>query len=410
MTAGPRRAPSEIARESVIEVELESGSSPEGVACATDVPSESASVSRGLESFARALLHRRSTSLVYVGRAPPHIRHLPESIPGLFALRLRNMTPVSLKRPSLYVAGGLLLGLAYALLNTKTDDWARAGAIGRSFAAFHTFVDRGIPILAGALLGLAVHWLHLRAQLAHAEARQSEELRSRLRHVERDQAVFLVAASTLHELKNPLHAMGLLVDELEDMARSGDAKAMTEHVQRVRRQMDRALVPLDALRALTRHGPLKREVRPVGPTAESIVASLQPLAADAGIELRLEGDRHATADVDAEFVRVILDNLVVNALEGGAGERARVVLVQIKEEPSTGRVLLRVSDDGPGLPDARRTAVFEPLRTDKSSGLGLGLPIARALARALGGELATAQVPGFATSFEVVIPVRGVSR
>lgn len=368
-------------------------------------------MSTGVSRFARTLLKRRSTSLVYVGRARPHIRHLPESLHGLFALRLRIMTPASLKRPSLYVAGGLLLGLAYAFLNTETDDWARAGAIGRSFAAFHAFVDRGIPILAGALLGLAVHWLYLRAQLAQAEARQSEELRSRLRHVERDQAVFLVAASTLHELKNPLHAMGLLVDELEDLAQSGNATAITEQVRRVRRQMDRALVPLDALRALTRNGPRKRKVGPVGPTAERIVASLQPLAADAGIELRLEGDRHATADVDAEFVRVILDNLVVNALEGGvAGERARLVVVQVKDEPSTGRVLLRVSDDGPGLPDARRTAVFEPLRTDKSSGLGLGLPIARALARALGGELATAQAPGFSTSFEVVIPAaRGVS-
>jgi signal transduction histidine kinase len=205
--------------------------------------------------------------------------------------------------------------------------------------------------------------------------------------------------------------MGLLVDELEDVAQSGDATAITEQVRRVRRQMDRAMVPLDALRALTRHGPRKRKVRPVGPTAEGIVASLQPLAVDAGIDLRLEGDRHAMADVDAEFVRIILDNLVVNALEGGADgdRRARVVVVQIKDEPSTERVLLRVSDDGPGLSDARQTAVFEPLRTDKSSGLGLGLPIARALARALGGELAPAQVPGFSTSFEVVIPVRGAS-
>ncbi|MBX3221328.1 MAG: HAMP domain-containing histidine kinase [Labilithrix sp.] len=311
-------------------------------------------------------------------------------------------------RPYLYVAGGLLLGVGYAFLNTQTDDWANAGAIGRSFVAFHSFVDRGIPVLAGALLGLAVHWLYLRAELAQAEARRAEELRSRLRHVERDQAVWLVAASTLHELKNPLHALGLLVDELEEVAESGGPRAIAEQVTRVRGQMDRALVPLDALRALTRRGPRARKMSPLGPTAEDVVSSLQPLATEMGVALRLEGDRHATVGVDAESVRIILDNLVVNAFEGRPdARRARVVVVQIEDELSNGHVVLRVSDDGPGLPDATRIAVFEPLRTEKSNGLGLGLPIARALARTLGGDLTAADRPGFSTSFELVLPAHG---
>ncbi|MDF2697728.1 MAG: periplasmic sensor signal transduction histidine kinase, partial [Labilithrix sp.] len=273
------------------------------------------------------------------------------------------------------------------------------------------FVDRGIPVLAGALLGLAFHWVHLRSRLARAEALRAEELRSRLRHVERDQAVWVVAASTLHELKNPLHAMGLLVDELEEVARAGDAAAITEQVGRVRRQMDRALVPLDALRSLTRHGPHARRARPIGATAAEVVDTLRPLAAETGIELRLEGDRQATTNVDAELVRIILDNLVANALEGsGEAQRARAVEVRIVDEPARSRVVLRVSDDGPGVPEARRSTLFEPLRTDKSNGLGLGLPIARALARTLGGELVAVDVPGFATSFELVVPVGAEAR
>jgi len=314
-------------------------------------------------------------------------------------------------RPWIYVAIGLLAGLAYAFLNTQTDDWARAdwarsGAFGRTFFAFHAFVDRGIPVLAGALLGLAFHWLHLRSQLARAEVLRAEELRSRLRHVERDQAVWVVAASTLHELKNPLHTMGLLVDELEEVAKGGDAAAIAEQVQRVRRQMDRTLVPLEALRTLTRRGPQDGRARPIGPTAADTVAALRPLATELGIALRLEGDRDATARVDAELVRIILDNLIANAFEGTTdAKRAHNVEVRIVDEPARSRVLVRVSDDGPGLPDELRGAVFEPLRTDKANGLGLGLPIARALARTLGGDLATAEEPGFATSFELVVPV-----
>lgn len=295
-------------------------------------------------------------------------------------------------RPYAYIALGVGLGLGYAFLNTQTDVWAKAdwaveGSFARGFFAFHSFVDRIIPVVAGALFGLAVHWLYLRSRL-------EKELRSRLDHVERDQAVWVVAASTLHELKNPLHALGLLVDELGDLP----AADVPEHVARIRKTMERALVPLDALRSLTRRDAQRRPQKPIGATTAEIVESLRPLARDAGIDLRLEGDRGAAKAVDPELVRIIVDNLVANALEG----ESRAVEVRILESPT--HVTLRVSDDGPGLSEERRSTLFEPLRTEKSNGLGLGLPIARALARTLGGDLVVADVPGFRTSFELVVP------
>lgn len=318
---------------------------------------------------------------------------------------MRSARPPRQHRAIAYVAAGLLLGVGYAILNTKTDDWANAGAIGRAFVAFHAFVDRGIPLLAGGLLGLAFHWLHLRGQLARAEAMRADELRSRLRHVERDQAVWVVVASALHELKNPLHALGLLVDELDDVARSGDAAAVSDHVARMRALMDRTMVPLEALRALTRQGPRSRRTRPIGATVADVVATLRPVAADAQVTLRLEGDLAADAPVDPEYVRIILDNLVANALEAReGGAHAREVVIRLADDAATGRVIVRVCDDGPGLSASGRSAMFEPLHGSKSTGLGLGLPIARALARTLGGELDAAEVPGFATAFELVVP------
>lgn len=295
-------------------------------------------------------------------------------------------------RPYAYIALGLALGLGYAFLNTQTDvwakaDWAREGSLARSFFAFHALVDRGIPVVAGALFGLAAHWLYLRSRLA-------KELRSRLNHVERDQAVWVVAASTLHELKNPLHALGLLVDELGELPPA----EVPGHVARIRKTMERALLPLAALRSLTRRDAQRRPQRPIGPTTAEIVESLRPIARDAGVELRLEGDRAAAKAIDPELVRIIVDNLVANALEG----EGRAVEVRILQ--STTHVTLRVSDDGPGLSDERRETLFEPLRTEKSQGLGLGLPIARALARTLGGDLVLADTPGFRTSFELVVP------
>jgi two-component system, NtrC family, C4-dicarboxylate transport sensor histidine kinase DctB len=305
-----------------------------------------------------------------------------------------------------YVGAGLSAGLLYALLNWQTDAWAKS-EIGRVFVAFHAFVDRGIPLLAGGLAGLAFHWLHLRGRLARTEALRSEELRARLRHVERDQAAWVVAAAALHELKNPLHTLGLLVDELDHALTAGDQGAAREEMARVRRQVERALVPLDGLRALTRPNHTAATTRRIDSIASAVVESLRPVAHERGVELRLRllATQPLTTEVDGEYLRIILDNLLANALEGsGHGPAARTVEVSVDEDRRSGRIVVRVSDDGPGLPPSVVDDLFEPLRTEKSSGLGLGLPIARALARSLGGELARITVAGFATSFEVSLP------
>jgi signal transduction histidine kinase len=69
-----------------------------------------------------------------------------------------------------------------------------------------------------------------------------------------------------------------------------------------------------------------------------------------------------------------------------------------------GRAVVRVCDDGPPLDPEARTTLFEPLRTTKTSGLGLGLPIARALARAMRGDLSLEEAGPKA--FRLELPLR----
>ena len=68
-----------------------------------------------------------------------------------------------------------------------------------------------------------------------------------------------------------------------------------------------------------------------------------------------------------------------------------------------GRAVVHVVDDGPALDPSVRATLFDPLRTTKSHGLGLGLPIARALARAMHGELSLD--PAAAKSFRLELPL-----
>lgn len=296
-----------------------------------------------------------------------------------------------------YVLLGTVAGAFYAVLNTSMDYLHGRGIVARAFVALHDVVDDVIPVVVGGLLGVAIHYWRLRTQMAKEERARADELRARVQHVERDQAVWVVAAATLHELKNPLHAIGLLVDELEQTPAT-DEPAIADLRARMRAQMERALVPLDGLRALAGARKQNGKGAPVTDTAERVVREMAPLLGEGGVELSLDGATDRGLFADPGFLRIILENLIGNSVEGlRASGKGRVRV-------SLGPERVDVSDDGPGLSEAASRALFHPLETAKAEGLGLGLSIARALARAMQGDLALAVVPGWSTTFRLTLP------
>ena len=117
----------------------------------------------------------------------------------------------------------------------------------------------------------------------------------------------------------------------------------------------------------------------------ALTEDVRALAAEHGHAVRLDAARPVSANADPMYVRTILENLLDNslhALRGIAGG-----LIEIRLQVDRGRAVVRVSDNGPPLDGTVRASLFEPLRSTKTKGLGLGLPIARALARAMGGDL-----------------------
>jgi signal transduction histidine kinase len=301
-----------------------------------------------------------------------------------------------------YVALGAVAGGAYVLFDAVAEARLSAGTLTGAFAQAHTVVDRLSPILVGMMLGICAHYVRLRARLTRVES-AAARARSRLQKVERDQAVWVMAASVLHELNNPLHAIGLLADELGDFDQ--DPQRRRDLVARVRAQIDRARAHLQALRAVRTEGEPDVQGVVLDRVIDELTQEAGPLAAAEGlvVDVRCEGAVQASAD--PTYVRAILENLVDNALaslrQAGGGR------VTIRLSREDGRAIVRVSDDGPPIAAAVHAALFEPLRSTKSEGLGLGLPVARALARAMRGDLALEE--NDTKTFRLDLPLREAS-
>ncbi len=126
----------------------------------------------------------------------------------------------------------------------------------------------------------------------------------------------------------------------------------------------------------------------------------------AGVRLDLHLEAEDAASADPEQIHRVLVNLLRNAREAiqatqpqGAGA---IVVSAMREE---GRVTLRITDNGPGLPPRALANLFQPFAgSARPGGTGLGLAISRELAQTNGGELALAHTSPEGAVFELTLP------
>jgi len=302
-----------------------------------------------------------------------------------------------------YLLLGLLAGTTYVAFDLVSEAKLRAGTLTGLLAGAHSLIDHLIPVLAGGLVGLSIYHLRLRARLSAAEesASRAEALRTRLLKVERDQAVWVVAAAVLHELNNPLHALGLLLDEYQ--ACEGDEAQRAALVERAHVQVRRALSHLETLRSMQTSGEPEGQRIVLDRLIAALADDVSALAQADGVVVRAECEAEVVVSADPSYVRTILENLLDNSLHSLSRGQGGTVTIHLATE--AGRAVVSVADDGPALEPSVRATLFDPLRTTKSHGLGLGLPIARALARAMQGELSLDG--GAHKSFRLELPLQG---
>ena len=151
---------------------------------------------------------------------------------------------------------------------------------------------------------------------------------------------------------------------------------------------ERASEILKRVRRLVRRLPPIEEAFDLRDSAADMAGLLDAEARDRGVEVHVRRPRGAIAvRCDRVQVEQAIFNLCRNAIEAVAGSTRRRRLVQVTVSGSADGALVRVSDNGPGIPADLAKDVFEPFVSTKPEGSGLGLSVSKSIAEAQGGSL-----------------------
>jgi signal transduction histidine kinase len=243
----------------------------------------------------------------------------------------------------------------------------------------------------------------LAIMVRHYQLDTEEKLVSRERRSQADRVVAMqtMSAGLAHEVRNPLNAAMLQLELLERrLRRTANDPKLIEPTELAQKEIERLTRLLNEFLAFARPPELHTQEHDVVAVVRQVLEPERAGAEQRGVTLELDAEpAQVLAEVDVAKLHQVVVNLVRNACEAVAGGGHIRVGIRVDDA----RCVLRVSDDGPGIPDEVRPRIYEPFFSTKESGTGLGMSIVHSLVSLHGGSIALDTGPR-GTTFEVTLP------
>jgi PAS domain S-box-containing protein len=232
-----------------------------------------------------------------------------------------------------------------------------------------------------------------------------KEMARELVHVEKLAVLGKMSATVAHEMRNPLGAITLNLDLLEEeVETSGESNdpMISELISSIRSELRRlSLLSEDYLR-FTRYPKLNLSKVKFEELLANAVRSLKPRFEAQGIKLLIvPADRIGTVTMDEHQIVQAINNLLMNASEAITGPGS----ITVRYSMNNGFAVIQVSDTGVGIKSSDLRLIFDPFFTTKEKGTGLGLSIVKQIAELHGGKVECKSSPGEGSVFTLYFPV-----
>jgi len=214
-----------------------------------------------------------------------------------------------------------------------------------------------------------------------------------------------ITAGVAHEINQPVAAIRSFAENAQGFLARGDSGRADENLGRIVDLTQRIGTITAELRNFARRRTPETGAVDVDAVIESTLLLIGDRVRAQGVVLERTGPAGLHVTADRVRLEQILINLIQNALDALAGQKAPVI--RIVTARTDARIMIEVADNGLGVAPELAGELFMPFVTGRAEGLGLGLPIARNIAREFGGELSLVPSPLGGAAFRIELPEAG---
>ncbi len=253
---------------------------------------------------------------------------------------------------------------------------------------------------AATLIGFAIQ--------RDAANEKMDRQRDALFRSEKMAAMGSLLAGVAHELNNPL---AIVVGQASLLRETAHEEKVLARAERIAQAADRCARIVKTFLAMARQRPTERSAVPLAGVVRSTLDLLSYALRADGIAVAVDAGDIPPVWGNADQLAQVVSNILVNAQQAvrERSDERRIDIHLFVDRAAPDRAVLRIADNGPGIPEAIRARIFEPFFTTKpaGAGTGIGLSVCRGIVEGHDGTIQVEVPAGGGAVFEIRLPIAG---